>query len=110
MRTARLPAVPRCRGPPAEFAAETHPHAGFLLQGTCHKWAQWASKTCELPEDGAALPLSIILPLLGDMCSARGCSLLTLSRDLGKHRACSALMVLPSPTQRCAGFAQHSPA
>ena len=38
--TACLLAVPRCCGQPAEFTAETHPKAGFLLQITCQNWAR----------------------------------------------------------------------
>lgn len=101
--TARLLETPHCCGQPAEFTAETHPKEGFLLQITRQKCAK-ASNTCQLPEDGAALPLSIILPVLGDICSAQDCLLIMLSKRLW-YRACFHAMVLPSSTKHCGVFA-----
>lgn len=65
-----------------------------MLQITCQKHAR-ASNTCQLPEDGAALLLSIPLPVSVDVCSAE---------DLGTALVFH-VIVLPRAAEKRAVFA-----
>lgn len=77
----------------AELVTETELRAGFLLQITCQKHTR-ASNTCQLPEDWAALLLSIPLPSSVDVCSAE---------DLGTALIFH-VIVLPQVAERRAVF------